>query len=138
MSLSIKDMLGYALDTEASDLHLSVGSIPMVRIHGEMKKLQLPEMDDATMESIKNEVMNENQIHIFDEKLEIDFSTALENRGRFRVNFFNQINGVSAVFRAIPTVIKSSEELGVPPIINQLAMKDKGLVLLPKLRFLEK
>ncbi len=130
MSLSIKDMLSYALDSEASDLHLSVGSIPMVRIHGEMKKLQLPEMDDSTMDSIKNEVMNENQIHIFEEKLEIDFSTSLENRGRFRVNFFNQINGVSAVFRAIPTVIKSSEELGVPPIINQLAMKDKGLVLL--------
>ena len=130
MSTSINDMLAYALDAGASDLHLSVGSIPMVRIHGEMKKLQLPILDIHEMEKIKDSILNENQKKIFLEKLEIDFSTALENKGRFRVNFFHQINGMSAVFRAIPSDIKSCQELGIPPIMNQLSMKNKGLVLL--------
>ena len=130
MSTSIKDMLSYALDAGASDLHLSVGSIPMVRIHGEMKKLQLPVLDIKKMKDIKNTILDDNQKKIFEEKLEIDFSTALENKGRFRVNFFHQINGMSAVFRAIPSEIKSCQELGIPPIMNQLSMKSKGLVLL--------
>tara|TARA_Y100000996_G_scaffold269258_1_gene211964 strand:- start:1535 stop:2590 length:1056 start_codon:yes stop_codon:yes gene_type:complete len=127
---NINELLKYSLDSGASDLHLSVGSIPMVRIHGIMKKLQLPSMDLSTMEKIRDDVLNDNQKKIFKEKLEIDFSTALGNEGRFRVNFFNQINGLSAVFRTIPSDIKSSEELGIPPLMNQLAMKEKGLVLL--------
>ena len=126
----INELLKYSLESGASDLHLSVGSIPMVRIHGTMKKLQLPELDLSTMLKIKDDVLNDNQKQIFEEKLEIDFSTALEDKGRFRVNFFNQINGMSAVFRTIPSEIKSTEELGIPPIMNQLAMKEKGLILL--------
>ena len=127
---NINELLKYSLDSGASDLHLSVGSTPMVRIHGVMKKLQLPLMDLPSMEKIRDDVLNDNQKKIFKEKLEIDFSTALGNEGRFRVNFFNQINGLSAVFRTIPSDIKSSEELGIPPLMNQLAMKEKGLVLL--------
>ena len=130
MKVSIDDLLQYALDSEASDLHLSVGNIPMLRIHGEMKKLDLPSMDKKAMTSIRNEVLNENQKKIFSEKLEIDFSVSLKDKGRFRVNFFNQINGISAVFRTIPSVIKNSEELGVPPIVNNLAAKDRGLVII--------
>ena len=130
MSTSINQMLSYALDVGASDLHLSVGSIPMVRIHGEMKKLQLPVLTIDSMISIKDDILNTNQKELFNERLEIDFSTALKDKGRFRVNFFNQINGISAVFRAIPSEIKSCQELGVPPIMNQLALKQKGLVLL--------
>jgi len=130
MSTSIKQMLAYALEADASDLHLSVGSIPMLRIHGQMQKLQLPIIDKAAMLKIRDEVLTSNQKKIFEEKLEIDFSTSLEDKGRFRVNFFNQINGIAAVFRAIPTDIKNSEELGIPPIMNSLAMKEKGLVLL--------
>ena len=128
--LKIKDLLGYALESGSSDLHLSVGSYPMVRINGEMKKLQLPVMDLETMESIRNDVLNSNQKKRFEENLEIDFSTSLENKGRFRVNFFNQINGLSAVFRTIPSLIKNGEELGIPPIMNKLALKDRGLILL--------
>ena len=127
---AINEMLSYALDVGASDLHLSVGSVPMVRIHGDMKKLQLPILDLDRMVAIKNEILNANQKKLFDERLEIDFSTSLEGKGRFRVNFFTQINGLSAVFRAIPSEIKSCEELGIPPIMNQLALKEKGLVLL--------
>ena len=101
----------------------------MVRIHGIMNKLQLPVLELRQMESIKNEVLNANQKKLFDKNLEIDFSTAIEG-GRFRVNFFHQINGLSAVFRTIPSEIKNTDELGLPPILNQLAMKEKGLVLL--------
>ena len=126
----INELLNYSLESGASDLHLSVGSIPMVRIHGTMKKLQLPKLDLGTMESIKNDILSDNQKKIFEEKLEIDFSVALEGKGRFRVNFFHQINGMSAVFRTIPSEIKNTDELGLPPILNNLAMKEKGLVLL--------
>ena len=130
MSTSIKEMLKYTLDAQASDLHLSVGSVPMVRIHGEMKKLQLPKLDLDSMDSIKNEILNSNQKKIFQERLEIDFSAALEGHGRFRVNFFHQINGLAASFRIIPSAILTSEELGIPPIINDLSFMDKGLILL--------
>ncbi|MAR29411.1 MAG: twitching motility protein PilT [Candidatus Marinimicrobia bacterium] len=130
MSFSIERMLNYALESGASDLHLSTGSVPMVRIHGDMKKLQLPEMDNDSMSEIAKEILNENQQSIFKEKLEIDFSTELKGKGRFRVNFFRQLNGISAVFRTISSVIKSAEELGIPPILNQLAELDRGLVLM--------
>jgi len=126
----INELLEYSMKSGASDLHLSVGSIPMVRIHGIMNKLKLPKMDGSTMEAIKKDILNENQQKIFEDRLEIDFSYALKDLGRFRVNFFKQINGLSAVFRTIPASIKSSEELGIAPIVNQLAMKEKGLVLL--------
>jgi len=126
----INELLQYSLDSGASDLHLSVGSIPMVRIHGIMKKLQLPKMELDDMEKIKNDVLNENQQKIFDKNLELDFSAELKGQARFRVNFFHQINGLSAVFRTIPSLIKTTDELGLPPILNQLAMKEKGLILL--------
>ena len=100
----IKDLLEYSLKSGASDLHLSVGSVPMVRIHGIMKKLQLPILELDVMESIKKEVLSDNQKQLFDKNLELDFSTAIEG-GRFRVNFFHQINGLSAVFRTIPNEI---------------------------------
>jgi twitching motility protein PilT len=127
---NINELLDYSLNSGASDLHLSVGSIPMVRIHGVMNKLQMPLMDIESMEQIKDDILSANQKKIFDENLEIDLSYALDNKGRFRVNIFRQINGISAVFRTIPAVIKSSDELGIAPIVNQLAMKEKGLIIL--------
>lgn len=130
MSIPVQELLKYSVDSGASDLHLSVGSIPMVRINGEMRKLQLPAIDEDTMDGIVSEVMDNNQQDMFRENLEIDFSTALEGYGRFRVNFFQQLNGVAGVFRTIPSEIMSTDELGVPPFLNTLAMLDKGLVLL--------
>ena len=130
MSISIKELLGYALESGASDLHLSVGNTPMLRIHGEMKKIKIPALDLSSMEKIRDEVLNPNQLKAFEDELEIDFSTELEGKGRFRVNFFNQINGLSAVFRTISNVIKNSDELGIPPLVNSLSMRDRGLILL--------
>ena len=130
MLTKINELLKYAVEAKASDLHLSSGSIPMVRIDGVMQTLQLPIMTDDNMLNISQEVLNNNQIKILSDQLEIDFSYELENFGRFRVNFYNQINGLAAAFRIIPSSILSSDELSIPPIINQLAYLDKGLVLL--------
>jgi len=130
MSVKIYDMLGYALESGASDLHLSVGSVPMVRLHGHMKKLEMPVMTQSVMKEIKNDILDENQKTRLEKYLEIDFSAKLEGKGRFRVNFFNQINGYSAVFRTIPSAVQSTEQLNIPPILNQLALKEKGLILL--------
>ena len=81
----INELLEYSMKSGASDLHLSVGSIPMVRIHGIMNKLKLPEMDGNTMEAIKKDILNENQQKIFQDRLEIDFSYALKDLGRYTV-----------------------------------------------------
>jgi len=100
--LSIDQLLKYSLDSGASDLHLSVGSIPRIRIHGEMHKLQLPPLDEENMQGVLNDVMSKNQERIFKENLEIDFSTALEGHGRFRVNFFHQMDGLGGCFQNYP------------------------------------
>ena len=130
MDVSIDKLLAYTLDSGASDLHLSSGSTPMVRIHGDMKKLDLPSLTESQIQSIKNHVLNENQKKVFDKNLEIDFSTELKGQGRFRVNIFQQLKGTAAVFRTIPSTILSTEELGIPPLMNQLAEREKGLILM--------
>lgn len=128
--MNINKLLEYSLDSGASDLHLSVGSVPMVRINGTMRPLDMDPLLEDDMESIIPQVMDEDQIQVFQEKKEIDFSASLDGKGRFRVNFFNQVKGLAGVFRTIPEVIKDSEELGIPPVLMNLALLDRGLVLL--------
>ncbi len=128
--MDIQDLLSYALESGASDLHLSVGSVPMVRINGTMKHLNMGVMDDDVMENIASQVMNAEQKQRFEQEKEIDFSYRLDGQGRFRVNFFHQIRGLAGVFRAIPELPKGFEELQLPPILEPLSMKNKGLILL--------
>ena len=128
--MNINKLLEYSIDSGASDLHLSVGSVPMVRINGTMKPLDMNPLLEGDMESIIPQVMDEDQIQVFQEKKEIDFSASLDGKGRFRVNFFNQVKGLAGVFRTIPEVVKDSEELGIPPVLMNLALLDRGLVLL--------
>ncbi len=128
--MNINKLLEYSIDSGASDLHLSVGSVPMVRINGTMKPLDMDPLLEGDMESIIPQVMDEDQIQVFQEKKEIDFSASLDGKGRFRVNFFNQVKGLAGVFRTIPEVVKDSEELGIPPVLMNLALLDRGLVLL--------
>ena len=130
MAAKIDELLGYSLESGSSDLHLSVGATPMVRINGTMRKLNLPVLSKEDMEVITHEVMSDGQLQRFKDRKEIDFSRELEGRGRFRVNFFNQIRGVAGVFRTIPTLIKGFDELDVPPVLAKLAMRDRGLILL--------
>ena len=90
MSININDLLDYSIKSNASDLHLSVGSIPMVRIDGKMQPLQLSPLKNEDMTSIKNDVLNDNQKKILEDRLEKYFSYQMKDKGRFRVNFFYQ------------------------------------------------
>jgi len=127
--LTIKELLEFTAEAGASDLHISTGSTPMVRVHGQMKKLNMDRATPDEVQTLIYSVMNDSQIAMFKEKLEIDFSTKLENNVRFRVNAFHQINGLGVAFRVIPNQILGFEELYLPTILAKLAMKQRGLVL---------
>lgn len=128
--MNLDKLLSYAIDSGASDLHLSVGSIPMVRINGTMEALNMEVLKQGDMESILPQVLDDQQLKKFEENKEIDFSASLAGKSRFRVNFFNQIKGLAGVFRTIPEVVKDFDDLGIPPVLKELALLDRGLVLL--------
>jgi twitching motility protein PilT len=127
--LTVKELLQFTSDAGASDLHISAGSIPMIRVLGQMKKLNLPVMEVEEVEKLIFSTMNESQITIFKEKLEIDFSTKLDDDTRFRVNAFHQVNGLGVAFRVIPNAIKDFEDLHLPEILARLSMRQRGLIL---------
>lgn len=127
--LTIQELLKFTSDAGASDLHLSSGSFPMVRVHGKMKKLSLPKLTIEDLQQLLDGVLTDSQKILLKEKLEIDFSTKLDSDVRFRVNAFHQINGLAASFRVIPNEIKTYEELYLPEILARLALKEKGLIL---------
>lgn len=129
MSLTIRELLQFAADAGASDLHISAGSIPMVRVTGIMKKLNLPVATVKEVDDLIFSVMNESQKSLFKERLEIDFSTKLDDNTRFRVNAFHQLNGRAVAFRVIPNEIKSYDELNLPDILGKLALRRHGLIL---------
>ncbi len=127
--MTIQELLHFTSEQGASDLHISSGSFPMVRVHGQMKRLNLPKLTEEEVKDLIYSTMNETQRTMFEEKLELDFSTKLSNDVRFRVNAFHQINGLAAAFRVIPNEIKSFEELHLPEVLKKIAMKHKGLIL---------
>jgi len=129
-AINIYELLRFTVNQGASDLHLSTGSIPMIRVHGSMRKMAMPRTDSETMWAIVRTVLNRDQLERFEEMKEIDFSAKLEDIARFRVNVFQQINGMGAVFRVIPSEIRTFEELGLPEVMRDLAERDRGLVLL--------
>ncbi|MBN2461729.1 MAG: type IV pilus twitching motility protein PilT [Candidatus Cloacimonetes bacterium] len=127
--MTIRELLQFAADAGASDLHISAGSIPMVRVTGIMKKLNLPVATVKEVDDLIFSVMNESQKSLFKERLEIDFSTKLDDNTRFRVNAFHQLNGRAVAFRVIPNEIKSYDELNLPDILGKLALRRHGLIL---------
>lgn len=127
--MTIQELLHFTAEAGASDLHISAGSYPMVRVHGEMKRLNLAILTEEEVKDLIFSTMNEAQRTMFLERLEIDFSTKLSSDVRFRVNAFHQINGMAAAFRVIPNQILSFEELHLPEVLKGLAMKPKGLIL---------
>ena len=127
--MTIQELLKFTSDANASDLHISSGSVPMVRVHGTMRKLNLPKSTPEEVEGLIFSTMNNSQIALFKEKLELDFSTKLDDNTRFRVNAFHQVNGMGVAFRLIPNQILNFDELNLPEILAKLAMRQKGLVL---------
>ncbi|HEB84769.1 MAG TPA: type IV pilus twitching motility protein PilT [Bacteroidetes bacterium] len=128
--MNIPDLLRFAVEHGASDLHLSSGSVPMIRIDGSLVKLDLPRSQDADLREALFQMLTEEQRERFRELKEIDLSQKLEGLARFRVNVFEQIQGIGVVFRTIPEEIRSFEELGLPEVMRELSMQDRGLILL--------
>ncbi|MGH7960946.1 MAG: type IV pilus twitching motility protein PilT [Candidatus Binatia bacterium] len=127
--MDMTTLLTFAVQAGASDVHLSSGEPPMIRLHGDMKKLDQPLLSREEVHAMVYGILNDNQRASFEEHLELDFSLALSEVGRFRVNVFMQQRGEGAVFRIIPTKIPSFEALGLPPILQKLCDREKGLVL---------
>jgi twitching motility protein PilT len=127
--MDISELLIFAVNNRASDLHVSAGEPPLVRIHGEMRRLESPALDKEQVHLMIYDILNDQQRKTYEELLEIDFSFSLGEYGRFRVNVFKQNRGDAAVFRTIPTRIPTFEELGLPKVLMDLSRLEKGLVL---------
>ncbi len=127
--MDISELLAFSVKNGASDLHISAGESPMIRIHGEMTKIKVPPLENQEVQTMVYDIMNDNQRKTFEEHLELDFSFALGDIARFRVNAFWQHRGMSAVFRTIPTEILTLEQLKCPPIFKKLAMAPRGICL---------
>jgi twitching motility protein PilT len=127
--VDISDLLAFSVKNKASDLHLSAGLPPMIRVHGDIRKINLPSMDHSEVHDMVYDIMNDGQRKVYEETLECDFSFEIPNLARFRVNAFNQNRGSGAVFRTIPSKILSMEQLGCPPIFKEIAQNPRGIVL---------
>jgi twitching motility protein PilT len=124
----IDDLLKVMAQHGASDLHLAAGSQPCLRLHGEMVRLELPQMTNEECQQTIFEILNEKQKRSFIENWELDCSYTVEGVGRFRCNVFMQRKGMGGVFRIIPERIKTAEELGLPPELLELIKVHKGLI----------
>lgn len=127
--MDITELLAFSVKNKSSDLHLSAGVPPMIRVDGDLRKINLPAMEHHDVIKILYDVMNDRQRKEYEEFLETDFSIDIANLARFRVNVFNQERGAAAVFRTIPSTILSMEDLNLPPIFKELASFSRGLVL---------
>ncbi len=127
--MDISELLAFGVKNGASDLHLSAGVPPMIRVDGEMRRINIPDMDHKTVHSLIYDIMNDKQRKDYEEFFETDFSFEIPGLARFRVNAFNQNRGAGAVFRTIPTTILTLEELGCPPIFKPITEYPRGLVL---------
>jgi twitching motility protein PilT len=127
--MDISELLAFSVKNKASDLHLSSGLPPMIRVHGDVRRINLPPLEHKDVHGMIYDIMNDGQRKAYEEVLEVDFSFAIPGLARFRVNAFNQERGAAAVLRTIPSKILSLEDLNAPKILGDLAMKPRGLVL---------
>ena len=127
--MDVSELLIFAVENKASDVHLSAGEPPLVRIHGEMRKVEVPPLNAESIHKMIYDILSDEQRKIFEEFLELDFSLGLGDYGRFRVNVFKQNRGDAAAFRPIPNKIPTFEELGLPKVLANIARLEKGLVL---------
>jgi twitching motility protein PilT len=127
--MDISELLAFSVKNKASDLHLSAGLPPMIRVHGDVRRINLPPLDHNEVHAMVYDIMNDSQRKQFDEHLECDFSFDLPGLARFRVNAFNQDRGAAAVLRTIPSRVLSLEELQTPRVFTDFATRPRGLVL---------
>ncbi len=128
-SRDIDSLLMFTVKNGASDLHLSAGEQPRVRIDGDIRKVNVPVMDHKQVHSMVYDIMNDRQRKEYEDNLEVDFSFELRGHARFRVNAFNQNRGASAVFRTIPSKVLTLEQLDAPNVFKDLCDYPNGIVL---------
>src|SRR5882757_2932364 len=128
-AVDIAQLLAFAVTNGASDLNLSSGVPPIIRVDGDVKRINMPALKHKEVHSMVYDIMNDKQRKDFEEFFETDFSFEIPKLARFRVNAFNQNRGCAAVFRTIPSVILSLDDLGAPRIFKDIAMHPRGLVL---------
>tara|TARA_R110002050_G_scaffold9504_1_gene32972 strand:+ start:109064 stop:110101 length:1038 start_codon:yes stop_codon:yes gene_type:complete len=127
--MDITELLTFSAKNKASDLHISAGEPPMIRVDGDIRRINVPEMDNTEVRAMVYDIMNDKQRKDFEEFLEADFSFEIPGLARFRVNAFNQNRGVAAVFRTIPSKVLTLEELGAPAIFKTISDNPRGIVL---------
>ena len=127
--MDITQLLAFAVKNMASDLHLSAGLPPMIRVHGDVRRINVEPLEHQQVHAMVYDIMNDAQRKHYEGTLECDFSFEIQGLARFRVNAFNQNRGAGAVFRSIPSKILTLEELGTPKVFAELALRPRGLVL---------
>lgn len=127
--MDIGELLAFGVKNRASDLHLSAGLPPMIRVDGDVRRINVPPLDHTTVHDLVYDIMNDKQQKDFEEFLECDFSFEIPGLARFRVNAFNQNRGAGAVFRTIPSEILSLEDLKAPQIFKDISDFPRGVVL---------
>ena len=127
--MDITELLAFSAEQGASDLHLSAGLPPMIRVDGDVRRVNVPAQDHAEVQALVYDIMNDRQRKDFEEFLETDFSFEVPGVARFRVNAFNQNRGAGAVFRTIPSEVLTMETLGMGQVFRDISMLPRGLVL---------
>lgn len=127
--MDITELLAFSVKNKASDLHLSAGLPPMIRVDGDIRRINIPSLDHKGVHALIYDIMNDKQRRDYEEFLETDFSFELPGVARFRVNAFNQERGAAAVFRTIPSVVLSLEDLKAPKFFEELCKRPRGLIL---------
>ena len=127
--MDITQLLAFSVKNKASDLHLSSGLPPMIRVNGDVRRINVDPLEHKDVHSMVYDIMNDSQRKSYEEVLECDFSFEIQGLARFRVNAFNHNRGAGAVFRTIPSKILTLEQLATPKIFAELALKPRGMVL---------
>src|SRR5574339_687978 len=127
--MDITELLAFSAKNGASDLHLSAGLPPMIRVDGDVRRINIPPLEHKDVHRLVYDIMNDKQRKDFEEFLETDFSFEIPGLARFRVNAFNQNRGAGAVFRTIPSKVLTMEDLGMGEVFKDVAMTPRGLCL---------
>jgi len=127
--MDITELLAFSAKQGASDLHLSAGLPPMIRVDGDVRRINLPPLDHKAVQALIYDIMNDKQRQDFEEFMETDFSFEVPGVARFRVNAFNQNRGAGAVFRTIPSKVLSMDDLGMGDVFRRITDVPRGLVL---------
>lgn len=127
--MDVTELLAFSVKNKASDLHLSADLPPMIRVDGDIRRINVPALDHKAVQAMLYDIMNDRQRKDYEEFLETDFSFEIPDLARFRVNVFNHNRGAGGVFRTIPSTILSLEDLGCPAVFKEISDTPRGLVL---------